>query len=127
MPPGVLPPVQLFSKEVSYADTTGTLILGLWTLRVYGRGVGLTAAPTTGRTRGHPHPCAGGAWGDPRADGELNSDRGDVDVSRWAGMDRRSAPGRHLGGSLTTHSRKARRMDESRPGHLRRMTHERLI
>jgi hypothetical protein len=62
-----------------------------------------------------------------RADGEFNSDRGDMDLSRWADLDARSAPGRRLGGSLTTHSRKARRTDEARPGHLRRMTHERLI
>src|SRR5512132_564226 len=127
MPPGVLLSVPIFSTEVSHADITGLLILGLWTLRVHGRGVSLTAAPTTGPTRGHPHPCAGGAWGDPRADGELNSDRGDTDVSRWADLDARSAPGRRLGGSLTTHRRKARRTDEARPGHLRRMTHERLI
>ena len=40
---------------------------------------------------------------------------------------RRSAPGRRVGGSLTGHNQKAWRTDESRPKHLRRMTHERLI
>jgi len=61
--PGDRHPVQGVSAERSRGHTPGALNLGLWALRVNGRGAVLPAASAAGGTRSDSPPCAGGAWG----------------------------------------------------------------
>src|SRR5882724_1644503 len=100
--PGDLYPVQVVAEEIAYGDTTRGLTDSVRAVRRDSRGAVLTAAPAAGATHCDPHPCARSAWGDARAAGRLHPDRGDVDISRWAGVDARATSRRGLAYSRTS-------------------------